>query len=105
MAKAAAVNGTSPFGDDAKLLSSDDIAAHLPTQNSAAPAMLDRIFLFLAAKSFLIRTVVAGEDGKEKNLYRLASISKYYISDEDGVSLAPSLIIHEKVVMQSWFVD
>lgn len=104
MSKAAAVDGASPFGVDAKKLSSDDIVAHLPTQNPAATAMLERILRFLAANSILIRTLVAGEDGKEKSLYSLASICKSYIADEDGVSLAPLLVmLHDKVVMDSWY--
>ncbi|KAK1351805.1 Caffeic acid 3-O-methyltransferase [Heracleum sosnowskyi] len=104
MAKAAAVNGTSPFGDDAKKLSSDDIVAHLPTQNPAATSMLERILRFLAANSILIRTQVAAEDGQEKSLYSLASICKNYIADEDGVSLAPLLVmLHDKVIIDSWY--
>ncbi|KAK1353225.1 Caffeic acid 3-O-methyltransferase [Heracleum sosnowskyi] len=98
MAKTAAFNGTSPFGDNAKMLSSDDIVAHLPTQNPAATSMLERILRFLAANSILIRTVVVEDDGKEKSLYSLASICKHYIADEDGVSLAPLLLmLHDKV--------
>ncbi|KAL8093544.1 caffeic acid 3-O-methyltransferase-like [Apium graveolens] len=104
MAKAAAANGTSPFGDDAKKLSSDDIVAHLPTQNPDAPAMLDRILSFLAARSILNQTIITGEDGKEKCLYGLESICKSYISDEDGVSLAPLLLmVHDKVIIDSWY--
>ncbi|KAK1363972.1 hypothetical protein POM88_039533 [Heracleum sosnowskyi] len=104
MAKAASVSGTSPFGDDAKNLSSDDIVAHLPTQNPAATAMLERILRFLAANSILIRTVVAGKDGEEKSLYSLASICKNYIVDEDGVSLAPLLVLfHDKVIIDSLY--
>ncbi|KAK1395436.1 dimerization domain-containing protein [Heracleum sosnowskyi] len=106
MAKAAAVNGTSPFGDDAKKLSSDDIVARLPTQNPAATSMLERILRFLAANSILIRTQVAGEDGQEKSLYSLASICKHYIADEDGVSLAPLLVmLHDKVIIDSWRIE
>ncbi|KAL8102009.1 hypothetical protein AgCh_033786 [Apium graveolens] len=104
IAKAAAVDGASPFGDEAKKLSSDDIVAHIPTQNPAATAMLERILRFLAANSILIRTVVAGKDGKEKSLYSLASICKSYISDEEGVSLAPLLVmLHDKVFIDSWY--
>uniref|UniRef100_A0A161XVF2 O-methyltransferase dimerisation domain-containing protein n=1 Tax=Daucus carota subsp. sativus TaxID=79200 RepID=A0A161XVF2_DAUCS len=105
IAKASTVNGTSPFGHDAKRLSPDDIVAHLPTQNPTAPAMLERILRFLAANSILNRIVVAGEDGKEKSLYGLTSVCKYYVSDEDGVSLAPTLVmIHDKVMIDSWYV-
>lgn len=104
IAKASTVNGTSPFGDDAKKMSSDDIVAQLPTQNPAAPAMLDRILRFLAAKSILNWTTVVGEDSKEKNLYGLTSTCKYYISDEDGMSLAPMLVmLHDKVITDSWY--
>nr|BDC79572.1 hypothetical plant O-methyltransferase [Anthriscus sylvestris] len=104
MAKASTVNGVSPFGDDAKKLSSDDIVAQLPTQNPAAPAMLDRILRFLAAKSVLKWTTVATEDGKEKSVYSLTSTCKYYISDEDGVSLAPTLLmLQDKVIIDSWY--
>ncbi|KAL8102004.1 caffeic acid 3-O-methyltransferase-like [Apium graveolens] len=104
MAKASTVNGTSPFGDDAKKLSSDDIVAQLPTQNPAASAMLDRILRFLASKSILNWTTIVGEDCKEKSLYGLTSICKYYISDKDGVSLAPTLLmLHDKVTVDSWY--
>ncbi|KAK1353208.1 Caffeic acid 3-O-methyltransferase [Heracleum sosnowskyi] len=98
MAKTAAFNGTSPFGDNAKMLSSDDIVAHLPTQNPAATSMLERILRFLAANSILIRTVVVEDDGNEKSLYSLASICKHYIADENGVSLDPLLLmLHDKL--------
>ncbi|KAL8108454.1 caffeic acid 3-O-methyltransferase-like [Apium graveolens] len=103
IAKASTVNGTSPFGDDARKMSSDDIVALLPTKNPAAPAMLDRILRFLAAKSILNWTTVAGEDGKEKSLYSLTSICKYYTCDEDGISLAPMLVLlQDKVILDSW---
>ncbi|KAK1353222.1 Caffeic acid 3-O-methyltransferase [Heracleum sosnowskyi] len=103
MAKAASVGGTSPFGDDANKLSSDDIVAHLPTQNPAAKTILERILRFFAANSILIQTVVV-EDGKEKSLYSLASICKHYIADEDGVLLAPLLLmLHDKVFVDSWY--
>nr|BAO79384.1 thujaplicatin O-methyltransferase [Anthriscus sylvestris] len=102
MANAAAVDGASPFGDDAKKLSSDDIVAHLPTQNPAATAMLERILRFLSAHSFLTRTVVAGEGGQEQSLYGLESICKNYIPDQDGVSFAPLLVmLHDKVIIDS----
>ncbi|XP_017241790.1 caffeic acid 3-O-methyltransferase [Daucus carota subsp. sativus] len=104
IAKASTVNGISPFGDDAKKLCSDDIVAQLPTQNPAAPAVLGRILRFLAAKSILNWTTVAGEDGKEKSLFSLTSTCKYYISDEDGISLAPALVmLHDKVIIDSWY--
>ncbi|WOG91398.1 hypothetical protein DCAR_0310647 [Daucus carota subsp. sativus] len=103
IAKASTANGTSPFGHDAKRLSADDIVAHLPTRNPTAPAMLERILRFLAAKSILNRIVVTGENGEEKSLYGLTSVCKYYVSDEDGVSLAPTLVmLHDKVMVDSW---
>ncbi|WOG81153.1 hypothetical protein DCAR_0100298 [Daucus carota subsp. sativus] len=104
IAKASTANGIYPFGKDAKKMSSDDIAAQLPTQNPAAAAMLDRILRFLAAKSVLNWSTVATEDSKEKSVYGLTSACKYYISDEDGVSLAPILImLHDKVIIDSWY--
>ncbi|KAL8102005.1 caffeic acid 3-O-methyltransferase-like [Apium graveolens] len=103
IAKASTANGTSPFGDDAKKMSSDDIVAQLPTKNPAAPAMLDRILRFLAAKSILNLTTVAGEDGKEKCLFSLSSRCESYISDEDGISLAPVLVtLHDKALLDAW---
>lgn len=85
-------------GDGAKL-SAPDIAAHLPTKNPDAPVMLDRILRLLASHCVLGCSFLDGE-----RLYSLAPVSKYFVSNQDGVSLRPFMsLILDKVCFDSWF--
>nr|TKS14352.1 eugenol O-methyltransferase family protein [Populus alba] len=84
-------------GPDAKL-SASDVAAQLPTKNPGAPMMLDRILRLLASHDVLVCSV----DGSER-LYSLASVSKHFVRNKDGVSLGPFMaLIQDNVFLQSW---
>ncbi|KAB2597919.1 anthranilate N-methyltransferase-like [Pyrus ussuriensis x Pyrus communis] len=93
-------------GPGAKL-SSSEIAAHIGsgTRNPEAPMMLDRILRLLASHSILSCSVVANEeDGSDsRRLYSLGPVSRYFVTNEDGVSLGPMmLLIQDKVFLDSW---
>ncbi|XP_077233155.1 caffeic acid 3-O-methyltransferase-like [Tasmannia lanceolata] len=85
-------------------LSPSQIASHLPTQNPDAPAMLDRILRLLASYSILTCSVVTQNNGKFERLYGLAPACKFLVQNQDGVSIAPFLLlIQDKVFMESWY--
>ncbi|PON83689.1 O-methyltransferase COMT-type [Trema orientale] len=84
-------------------LSPSDIASQLPTTNPDAPVMLDRILRLLASYSILTYSLRELPHGKVERLYGLASVSKYLIKNEDGVSIAPLCLMNQdKVLMESW---
>ncbi|KAK0601098.1 hypothetical protein LWI29_021294 [Acer saccharum] len=87
-------------------LSSSQIASQLPTKNyqeEADPLIIDRILRLLASHSILTCSLVTTEDGHLQRLYGLAPLCKYFVPNEDGVSLAPYLLVfQDKVSMDSW---
>ncbi|EXC13660.1 Caffeic acid 3-O-methyltransferase [Morus notabilis] len=92
-------------GEGAKL-SSVEIAAHLPTTNPEAPIMLDRILRLLASHSVL-NCSLDGDNGDIGSnfqwLYSLSPVSKYFVTNEDGVSLGPFVaLVQDKVSFESW---
>ncbi|KAL1348619.1 hypothetical protein AAHE18_07G093300 [Arachis hypogaea] len=93
-------------GEGAKLSTKKDIVDHIETNNPEAASMLDRVFRLLASHSLLSCSVV--EDPQSSNnlhqrLYSLSPVSKYFVTDADGFSLATSLLFHlDKVFNQSW---
>ncbi|KAK2649932.1 hypothetical protein Ddye_017421 [Dipteronia dyeriana] len=61
--------------------------------------MLDRILRLLVSHCVLGCSVSDGE-----KLYSLAPVSKYFVSNQDGVSLHPYMaLVHDKVYMDSWY--
>lgn len=81
------------------LLSPSAIAAQLPTQNSDAPVLLDRILRLLTAHC----VVTCHVDKDFKRLYGLAPVCRYFVRNEDGVSLGPYMsLLQDKVFMDSW---
>ncbi|KAK3232366.1 hypothetical protein Dsin_004247 [Dipteronia sinensis] len=82
-------------------LSASEIAAKLPTTNPAdAAAMLDRILRLLVSHRVIGCSVVGGD----QRLYNLAPVSKYFVTNQDGVSLCPLLsLAQDKVFIKSWF--
>ncbi|GAY64883.1 hypothetical protein CUMW_237030, partial [Citrus unshiu] len=72
-------------------LTSSEIASQLPTNNKEAPIVLDRMLRLLACHSF--RNLVTNKDGSVQRLYGLASVSRFFVPNEDGVSLAPCLLL------------
>ncbi|KAL5792124.1 hypothetical protein ACOSP7_000718 [Xanthoceras sorbifolium] len=80
-------------------LSALEIADEIPTGNPEAAAMLDRILRLLVSHRVLGCSVV----GKER-LYSLAPVSKYFVSNQDGVSLRPYMALNQdKVYSHNWF--
>ena len=88
----------SKAGPDAKL-SASEIAAELPTQNKDAPQMLDRMLCLLATHSVVDCSVVDLD-----RLYSLNSVSGFFATDQDGVSLGPLMaLLQDKVFLDSWY--
>ncbi|KAF5743873.1 caffeic acid 3-O-methyltransferase-like [Tripterygium wilfordii] len=84
-------------GPDAKL-SASEIVAQLPARNPDAHLMLDRILMLLATHNVLGCSVV-----DMKRLYSLTSLSEYYVPNQDGVSLGPTLVLTlDEVLLRSW---
>ncbi|KAL9163009.1 hypothetical protein ABFS82_06G014500 [Erythranthe guttata] len=83
-----------------------ELAAQLPTTNPDAHVMLDRILRLLASYSILncsLKTLTGGGGGVER-LYALAPVCKYLTKNDDGVSMAPLLLMnHDKILMESWY--
>ncbi|XP_017982533.1 PREDICTED: caffeic acid 3-O-methyltransferase isoform X1 [Theobroma cacao] len=90
-------------GPDAKL-SPQEIGAHLPTQNPDAPMMLDSILRLLASHSVLACSLAVVEQGDSpQRLYSLTPVTKFFIRNEDGVSLAPLVsLVQDKIFLDSW---
>ncbi|XP_048334685.2 cathecol O-methyltransferase 1 [Ziziphus jujuba] len=96
-------------GEGAKL-SPTEIAAHLGTNNPDAPTMLDSILRLLACHSVLNCSVVADDNNNNINgslqlqrLYSLGPVSKFFVTNKDGVSLGPLVsLMQDKVFLASW---
>lgn len=84
-------------------LSPSEIASHLPTKNPDAPTMLDRILRLLASYSVLTCSLKTDGDGSVVRLYGLAPVCKFLVKNQDGVSIAPLVLMNQdKVLMESW---
>ncbi|XP_060675228.1 caffeic acid 3-O-methyltransferase-like [Ziziphus jujuba] len=96
-------------GEGAKL-SPAEIAAQLGTNNPNAPTMLDSILRLLACHSVLNCSVVADDNDNNINgslqlqrLYSLAPVSRFFVTNEDGVSLGPLIsLTQDKVFLACW---
>ncbi|WJX86693.1 hypothetical protein P8452_68970 [Trifolium repens] len=91
-------------GKDAKL-SANDIAVKIGSKNPEAPTMLNRLLRLLASHSMLYCSLSEDEQGHSspQRLYSLAPISKYFVTDVDGVSFGPALNLPlDKVFLGSW---
>ncbi|XP_058086976.1 caffeic acid 3-O-methyltransferase-like [Magnolia sinica] len=85
-------------------LSPYEIASQLPTQNPEAPTMLDRILRLLASYSVLTCSLLTHDDGRVERLYGLAPVCKFLVKNQDGVSIAPLVLMNQdKVLMESWY--
>lgn len=66
--------------------------------------MIDRILRLLASYSILTSSLHTYEDGRVETHYGLAPVCKFLTRNEDGVSLAPLLVmLQDKVLMESWY--
>ncbi|KAK9075130.1 hypothetical protein SSX86_003450 [Deinandra increscens subsp. villosa] len=89
-------------GPDARL-SGHDIASRLSIPNQDAPSMIDRMLRLLASHSIVTCSEEVHES-RHVRAYGLAPIAKYFIPNEDGVSLGPLMqLLQDKVFIESWF--
>ncbi|KAK6272650.1 hypothetical protein POUND7_009733 [Theobroma cacao] len=90
-------------GPDAKL-SPKEIAVQLRTKNPDAPSMLDRLLRVLASHNIVGCSVADDEQGNNpQRLYSLTPVSKFFVPNEDGVSLGPLMsLLQDKVFLDSW---
>ncbi|OMO70422.1 O-methyltransferase, family 2 [Corchorus olitorius] len=89
---------------EGRKLSPIEIAAHLPTMNPDAPSIIDRILRVLASHSVLKCDVATDEDGRAQRLYSLAPIGRYFLHDDNGISLIPSLANWTgKTLLEPWY--
>ncbi|KAI4335101.1 hypothetical protein L6164_013780 [Bauhinia variegata] len=89
---------------DAKL-SAVDIATQITSKNPEAATMLDRILRLLATHSVLHCSLVEDQQklGSFQRLYSLNSVSKYFVLDDDGMSLGNyTALVQHKVILDSW---
>ena len=84
-------------------VSPSHIASQLPTKNPHAPVMLDRMLRLLASNSILTYSLRTHPNGEVVRLYGLGPVCKFFIKNEDGVSLAPLCLLNQdKVLVESW---
>ncbi|KAL9232146.1 hypothetical protein vseg_007285 [Gypsophila vaccaria] len=89
-------------------LSAKEISAQLGTsntndQNPNRSLMLDRILVLLASYSIVSCNVRPAKSGDFEREYGLGKLSKYFLPDHNGCSLAPLLALFmDPVVQASW---
>eukprot|EP00253_Pinus_taeda_P014257 PITA_14257 len=85
-------------------LSPRKIVSLIPTTNPDHAAIsLDRILRVLASHSVLSSSVTIDESGKAERTYGLTPLCKYLIKNNDGVSLAPQVLMNQDIVfMKTW---
>jgi len=86
-------------------LSPSQIAAQIPIiKNPNASALLDRMLRLLASYKILTHSLIQSSDGKAENHYGLHPKGKYFVTNEDGVSVAALfLMLHDKVLKEMWY--
>ncbi|KAF7153533.1 hypothetical protein RHSIM_Rhsim01G0110500 [Rhododendron simsii] len=85
-------------------------AANTLASNPGAPEMLDRMLRLLASHSILTCSLVNDDRDQSPDralvgsrLYGLAPVAKYFVANQDGVSLAPFLYLaKEKAFPSGW---
>ncbi|GJU45037.1 caffeic acid 3-O-methyltransferase [Tanacetum coccineum] len=86
--------------------SASELAAQVgaTVNNPEAPVMLDRMCSLLVSHSVLTCSLKETHDGIRERFYSLAPVCKLLIKNEDGVSLAPLVLMnHDKILMESWY--
>ncbi|MED6198134.1 hypothetical protein PIB30_063053 [Stylosanthes scabra] len=88
-------------GEGAKL-SAKDIVDQIGTNNPEAATMLDRVLRLLASHS-LLSCVVEDPNNLQERMYSLSPVSKYFVTDADGVSWGPSLAhLLDQIIYPCW---
>ncbi|KAI0499927.1 hypothetical protein KFK09_018135 [Dendrobium nobile] len=86
-------------GPDAQL-SPSELASRLPfISNRQAPVILDRILRLLASYSIL--TCSLSPSGERR--YGAAPACKFLTPNADGVSMAPLVLLNDKVMTETWY--
>ncbi|KAK4436175.1 Caffeic acid 3-O-methyltransferase [Sesamum alatum] len=84
--------------------SPSELAAQLPTKNPDAATMIDRMLRLLVAHSVLHCSLKPLPDGGVERRYSLAPVCKFLTRNEEGISMAPALVMfQDKVFMESWY--
>ncbi|CAN0889297.1 Anthranilate N-methyltransferase [Linum grandiflorum] len=88
-------------------LSASEIVSKLDSSytmtNPDAPVMVDRILRLLATHSIVDCTLEDAGGSQKQRKYGLNSVSKYFVNNEDGVSLAPMMsLIQDKLSLDMW---
>ncbi|TVU25518.1 hypothetical protein EJB05_28017, partial [Eragrostis curvula] len=90
-------------GAGGKALTPKEVAAKLPSNNPAAPSMVDRMLRLLASYNIVVSSVVDQEGEDLPRRYSAAPVCKWLTPNEDGVSLAPFLLAaNDKLFMHAW---
>ncbi|XP_056693660.1 cathecol O-methyltransferase 1 isoform X2 [Spinacia oleracea] len=80
-----------------------ELAARIQARNPEAPIMLDRMLRVLATYSVVSCITKPTSDGGVQRRYGPAPVTKCFVPDQDGVSLAPMLnLVVDKVFLLSW---
>ncbi|KAL3650602.1 Caffeic acid 3-O-methyltransferase [Castilleja foliolosa] len=84
-----------------------ELAAQISATNPEADVMLDRILRLLAANDILVchtRDLPGGGGGGIERRYSLAPVCEFLTRNDDGVSIAPLLIMNQdKVLTETWY--
>ncbi|KAI3735703.1 hypothetical protein L6452_15211 [Arctium lappa] len=100
--KLGALEAIADAGPDARL-SAHEIVSALSITNQDAPDMLDRMLRLLASHSIVTCTLRQCKS-KPVREFGLAPVAKYFIRNEDGVSLGALMeLLQDKVFIDSWF--
>ncbi|XVE62538.1 hypothetical protein DITRI_Ditri06bG0125600 [Diplodiscus trichospermus] len=93
----------SPPGSGCKL-SPTEIASRPPTMNPDAASIVDRILRVLASYSLLTYDLVTSKNEHVQKLYGLAPVAKYFLHNDEGISLISLLAIAtNKFLHESWY--
>ncbi|KAH9727722.1 Flavone 3'-O-methyltransferase 1 [Citrus sinensis] len=88
-------------GPGAKL-SAAQIAAQMPSRNPNTGVMLDRILRLLVTNRVLRCSLSSA--GDNQRLYSLAPVAKYFVLNQDGVSLCPLLAMAgDQAILDIWY--
>ncbi|KAG8390466.1 hypothetical protein BUALT_Bualt01G0086200 [Buddleja alternifolia] len=89
---------------DGAFVSPAELAAQLPATNPEAHIMVDRILRLLASYNILNCTVENLPDGGVERRYSLAPVCKFLTKNDDGVSLAPLLLLNQdRILKETWY--
>ncbi|KAM3298391.1 hypothetical protein ACQJBY_040051 [Aegilops geniculata] len=91
-------------GAGGEALSPEEVAVKLPAEaNPAAASMVDRMLRVLASHDIVSCMVEEGKDGNLSRRYSPAPVCKWLTPNEDGVSMAPYVVVaQDKVFMAPW---